>query len=243
MKTLSCAIAGTEPILSLYLSHNTDTTQERPRKKLLAVNIEMNHRIFRIALFSSLGIVIAVLFAWQYGFLPMGEGRSGRTGIAQIGGPFTLKDHMGKTRTEKDYQGKLMLIYFGYSYCPDVCPTALQIMSVALDGLDKKAKEITPIFITVDPERDTVAHLNKYVKNFHPDMVGLTGTAEQIKQAAKVYRVYYRKAEPATGSPDKDYLMDHSSVVYLMDRDGRYVTHFTHQSPSEKIEAALREHL
>lgn len=201
----------------------------------------MNHRLIRITLFSVLFIVIGFLFAWQYGFLSPGGNRSSVSGIAQIGGPFTLTDHTGTVRTEKDYHGKLMLIYFGYSFCPDVCPTALQVMSVALQNLGGKADPVIPIFITVDPERDTAKHLSDYVKNFHARMVGLTGSAEQIKQAAKVYRVYYRKAEPAAGDPPKDYLMDHSSVVYLMDREGRYVTHFTHRSPSEDIEAAIRK--
>lgn len=203
----------------------------------------MNHRLIRITLFSLLFIVIGFLFAWQYGFLSPSGNRSGVSGIAQIGGPFTLKDHTGTVRTEKDYQGKLMLIYFGYSFCPDVCPTALQVMSVALQNLGGKADPVIPIFITVDPERDTTKHLSDYVKNFHARMVGLTGSADQIKQAAKVYRVYYRKAEPAAGDPPKDYLMDHSSVVYLMDREGRYVTHFTHRSSSEDIEAAIRNNL
>jgi len=202
----------------------------------------MKSRLVPIALFSALILVIAALFAWQYGLLSPG-GRPGMSGIAKIGGPFTLVDQTGAVRTEKDFRGKLMLIYFGYSYCPDVCPTALQIMSVALQTLGAKAKAVTPIFITIDPERDTVKHLREYVKNFDPRMVGLTGSAEQIKQAAKVYRVYYHKAEPAQGNAPDEYLMDHSSVVYLMDREGRYLTHFTHQTPSETIAAAIREHL
>ena len=200
----------------------------------------MQNRLIRIMLFSTLGVVIAALFAWQYGFLSPG-GRSGTSGIAKIGGPFTLTDHTGAVKTEKDFHGKLMLIYFGYSYCPDVCPTALQVMSVAVQSLGKKAADVTPMFITVDPERDTVGHLGTYVKNFDPGMIALTGSAEQVKQAARVYRVYYRKADPAPGEAPENYLMDHSSVVYLMDREGRYVTHFTHQSPSENIEAALRK--
>jgi protein SCO1/2 len=203
----------------------------------------MNHRLFRITLVSALAIFIAVLFAWQYGFLSPGGGRPGTTGIAKIGGPFTLTDHTGTTRTEKDFRGKLMLIYFGYTYCPDVCPTALQVMSVALQNLGKDAEAVSPIFITVDPERDTVNHLSDYVKNFDGGMIGLTGSEAQIKEAAKVYRVYYRKATPEAGSPPKDYLMDHSSVVYLMDREGLYLAHFTHRSSSEDIEAAIRKYL
>jgi protein SCO1/2 len=206
----------------------------------------MTLRALRIALFATLGIVVVALFAWQYGFLSPNGGRPGASGIASIGGPFTLVDQTGATRTDKDFGGKLMLIYFGYTWCPDVCPTAVQVMSVAIDMLGDQGKEIVPILITVDPERDTPSHLSEYVKNFHPRLVGLTGSAEAIRQAAKAYRVYYRKADVnAAGekSTGKDYLMDHSSVVYLMDREGRYLTHFTHQSQSDDIVAEVRKHL
>ena len=162
----------------------------------------MTNRLVRITLFSILGLVVAALFAWQYGLLSPGGGRPGTSGIAKIGGPFTLTDHTGATRTEKDFRGKLMLIYFGYTYCPDVCPTALQVMSVAMQSLGDKGASVKPIFITVDPERDTAKHLSDYVKNFDAKMMGLTGTADQIKQAAKVYRVYYRKAPPAKGAEE-----------------------------------------
>ena len=237
------AISGTPLFLSLYL---TGKLNIYPGAKYTAgrqIFYAMTNRLVRITLFSALGIVIAMLFAWQYGFLSPGGSRPGASGIAKIGGPFTLTDHTGTVRTELDFRGKLTLIYFGYTYCPDVCPTALQIMSVALQNLGGQADSVTPVFITIDPERDTAKHLSDYVKNFHARMVGLTGSAEQIKQAAKVYRVYYRKAQPASGAPDQEYLMDHSSVVYLMDRDGRYITHFTHQSQSEDIEAAIRKYL
>ena len=189
-------------------------------------------------------IAVASWVAWSW--IGHSTGRTGSGGAQaqmDIGGPFTLTDHHGKTVTDKTYLGQYLLVYFGYGYCPDVCPTELANIAAAMDDLGDKANKVTPLFITVDPERDTVKHLAAYVKNFDPRMVGLTGSAEQIKQAAKVYRVYYRKAEPAPGNPPKDYLMDHSSVIYLMDRKGGYITHFTHRSQSEDIEAAIREHL
>jgi protein SCO1/2 len=206
----------------------------------------MTLRLLRITLFALLGIVVAGLFAWQYGWLSPGGSRGGASGVASIGGPFTLVDQTGATRTDADFRGKLMLIYFGYTWCPDVCPTAVQVMSVALDMLGEQGKEVVPILITVDPARDTPSHLAEYVGNFHPRLVGLTGSPEAIRETAKAYRVYYRKAEiNAEGEKtgDEDYLMDHSSVVYLMDRDGRYLTHFTHQSQSEDIAAGIRKHL
>lgn len=205
----------------------------------------MQSRLFRILLFSTLGIVLAALFAWQYGLLaPPGRGQGG--GGVAIGGPFALVDQNGRTRTEKDFRGRLMLIYFGYTYCPDVCPTALQVMSVAMDMLGEDAGKVVPVFATVDPERDTVAHMRDYIKNFYPGMVALTGTADAVRQAAKAYRIYYRKADVGPDgkkSGEKDYLMDHSSIVLLMDREGRYLTHFTHQTQSDAMAAEIRRRL
>ncbi len=227
---------------SRYMKGSVPTTTLGPSHRR---QIERMHRtVFRIVLFSTLGIVLAGLFAWQYGLLsPKGNGQ---TGAVSIGGPFELVDQNGKTRTDKDFRGRLMLIYFGYTYCPDVCPTALQVMSVALDMLGKDAAPVAPIFITVDPERDTVEHMRAYVKNFYPGLIGLTGSPDAIKQAAKNYRVYFRKADTLPDGKKagpKDYLMDHSSIVLLMDREGRYLTHFTHQSRSEDIAAEIRKYL
>jgi protein SCO1/2 len=136
-----------------------------------------------------------------------------------IGGPFALIDHTGKPRTDEDFRGKLLVIYFGYSYCPDVCPTDLQQIGLAVDGLGAAAESVQPLFITVDPERDTAAHLADYVRLFHPRLIGLTGSAEQIRRVALAYKVYYAKYPP--GSPD--YVVDHSSFVYLVDKAGKYI--------------------
>lgn len=162
------------------------------------------------------------------------------TGTALIGGPFTLSDHTGKRVTESDYRGKFMLVFFGYTYCPDICPAELQVVAAALDELGDKAKEIQPIFITVDPERDTVEQMGEYVENFHPTQVGLTGSSEEIAKVAKAYRVYYARVED---QGDGDYLMDHSSILYLMDRDGKFVTHFNYGTDAKALSKALAERL
>ncbi|MBU0725546.1 MAG: SCO family protein [Alphaproteobacteria bacterium] len=160
----------------------------------------------------------------------------GKPVAAMIGGPFELVDQNGKTRTEADFRDKYMLINFGYTYCPDVCPIGLQTMATALDLIGDKAKQVTPVFITVDPERDTVEQMKGYVEYFHPDMVGLTGTPAQVAVAAKAYRVYYKKA----GEPGAtDYLVDHSSIIFLMGPDGKYVTNFTHETPPERMAETL----
>lgn len=147
------------------------------------------------------------------------------SGEAAIGGPFTLVDHTGATVTEQTYRGKAMLIYFGYTYCPDICPYSLQLLAIALDQLSEAERaQFQPILITVDPERDTPEALAQYVSsNAFPDgLVGLTGTQEQVAEAAQAYRVAYRRA----GEGD-DYLMDHSSIVFLMNSEGRFVDIFS----------------
>lgn len=194
-----------------------------------------------IAIVAAIFVAVAGIVAIQ--IFPREHGGGG----ALIGGPFTLVDQDGKQRREADFRGEYMLIYFGYTYCPDVCPTALHQMTLALDQLGDRAKSVRPIFITVDPGRDTVARLKKYAANFHPRLVALTGDLDAVKQAAKVYRVYFAKAQSGDGggesSGDKDYLMDHTSIIYLMDREGRYLTHFNHQTEASKMTAQIRERL
>jgi cytochrome oxidase Cu insertion factor (SCO1/SenC/PrrC family) len=155
------------------------------------------------------------------------------SGKALIGGPFTLTNQKGERVTDETFRGKYMLVSFGYTSCPDVCPAELQLMSNALDLLGAKGEKVTPIFVTIDPERDTVSQIAGYVENFHPRMVGLTGTPEEVKTAAGAYRVYYAKSEGA--STAGGYLMDHSTFLYLMDPQGQYVTHFPYGITREKL--------
>jgi len=157
----------------------------------------------------------------------------------KIGGPFSLTDHTGRAVTEADFRGKAMLIFFGYTYCPDVCPTSLTEISAAMDKLGPLADKVVPVLVTVDPERDSVSVMKDYVAHFHPSIVGLTGTAEQIKQVAKAYRVYYAKV-PDKGGDASAYLMDHSSVIYLMGPDGRFLAHFSTQTDAETMAAKIK---
>lgn len=162
------------------------------------------------------------------------------SGKALIGGPFSLVDHNGRRVTEKDFRDTFTLVFFGYTYCPDVCPAELQVVSAALDALGEKAKRVTPLFITIDPERDTVGQMKSYVENFHPRLVGLTGTAEEIRAAAKAYRVYYARAKSDSTS---DYLMDHSSIVYLMSPDGTYLAHFAYGTDVDTMAEGIAKFL
>jgi len=168
-----------------------------------------------------------------------GLGRTVSTGEATIGGPFTLIDQDGKTKADADFRGRFMLIYFGYSFCPDVCPTTLQEMSDAFAKLGSKKSRVVPVFITVDPARDTPHVLKDYLKSFGPEFVGLTGDAKQIAEAARAYRVFIRK-HPLPGG---NYSMDHSGVIYLMGPDGRFVTYYEDEIGPDRMADDLSKRL
>jgi len=161
-------------------------------------------------------------------------------GTVAIGGPFTLVDQDGRTVTQADFKGRHMLVYFGYTFCPDVCPTELQTMSDALERLGKTAETVVPVFVTVDPGRDTPQVMKDYVRHFHPRLVGLTGSPDQTAAAAKAFKVYFAKVEGKDGAP---YLMDHSSIVYLMGPDGRFLGHFGHGTTPEAMAEGIKRKL
>jgi cytochrome oxidase Cu insertion factor (SCO1/SenC/PrrC family) len=194
----------------------------------------VRNRAFALGMAALAALVIVGASAW-FVLAPAGGSMAG--GEALVGGPFTLTDQHGRHVTEQDFAGRYMLIYFGYTYCPDFCPMSLSNMTQALDMLpSEEAEQVVPILITVDPERDTVAQLADYAPLFHPRLVALTGTPEQTKAAAKAYRVYFSKAGNGDGS---DYLMDHSTFIYLMGPNGKYVRHFSHPATPEEIAAGI----
>ena len=195
----------------------------------------------RLAVLVGVLVIVAVAaLAWRQYTAPLDVSPAARA--ARIGGPFSLVDHHGKSLTEADFRDRYMLVYFGYTFCPDVCPTSLTTMADALNILGSEADDVVPVFITVDPERDTPEHLSMYVGHFHPRLVGLTGSAEQVNAAAKVYRVYFAKARE-DGADADEYLMDHTSIVYLMGPDGAFRAHFTHQTDAETMAKRIREFL
>ncbi len=162
------------------------------------------------------------------------------TGEARVGGPFTLTDPDGNTVTEKDFAGQFMLVFFGYTYCPDFWPNELTRMSEVMSELGEDGERIVPVFITIDPERDTQEAMREYVQAFHPRIVGLTGSPEAIAEAARAYRVYYKKAESEAYA---EYLMDHSTLVYLMGPDGKFLQHFSPQTPFDRMVDLIRQNL
>jgi cytochrome oxidase Cu insertion factor (SCO1/SenC/PrrC family) len=154
-------------------------------------------------------------------------------GKAAIGGDFALTDHTGKRVTQAEFAGSHMLVFFGFTSCPDICPTALQTMAQAIDLLGERGERVVPVFVTIDPERDTVERVADYVGQFHGRMAGLTGTRQEIQAVAKAYRVYFEKVGDESSSDD--YAMDHTSVIYLMDGNGEYAAHFSFNAGAEEI--------
>ncbi len=170
-----------------------------------------------------------------------------------VGGAFSLIDTTGAAVTDADFQGRFMLVYFGYTFCPDVCPTALTTMAQAIDMLGADGAQVVPVFITVDPERDTPEHLKEYVSFFHPRQVGLTGTAEQVAAVAKAYGVLYAKDPAHDATPHDhgadaaddahDYDMEHVTTIYLMGPKGAYRARFDSATGAPEMAERIRKFL
>jgi len=191
----------------------------------------------------ALVVVIFAIGAWlnlRHGKPPENGAVGGMVVNASIGGPFELTDHTGARFTDEDLAGDYALIYFGYTFCPDVCPTELGEIAVALDQLDKDADRVRPVMITIDPERDTAEVLSEYVPLFHERLVGLTGTAEEVREVATSYRVFYRRFEDPNYTY---YLMDHTSFVYLLAPSGEIAAMFRYGTPPEDMVTTIRQHM
>jgi protein SCO1/2 len=159
-------------------------------------------------------------------------------GRGPIGGPFVLTDHTGARRTLSDFRGKVVLLYFGYTHCPDVCPTDLGQIAALLRSLGARASEVQALYITVDPERDTATHLAGYLSAFDPRIVGLTGTEEEIRSVAERYKAYFAKVPTARG-----YLMEHSANFYILDREGKFAGSLPPSTKADRLADVLRERL
>jgi len=160
-------------------------------------------------------------------------------GRGRVGGPFTLTDQTGKQRSDTDFRGKLMIVYFGYTYCPDVCPTDLMAITQALDALGPAAEGVQPVFITIDPERDTKL-LAGYVSAFHRSLVGLTGSPDEIRKVANSYKAFYVKVQDERS---RDYSIDHAGVIYLIGRNGEYLGFMPPQTNPDRLTEVLRKNL
>jgi protein SCO1/2 len=183
-------------------------------------------------------LLAAAAMVWLRGNL--GGGDRNPDIVFELGGPFRLTDAGGQEVTQAKWADKLLFLYFGYRFCPDACPTGLQNMASAMDLLGAEADKVQPLFISIDPERDTPETLAAYTGLFHPRLVGLTGTVEQVATVAKAYRVFYRKAP---GTDPANYSVDHSTYTYIADGRGKVVKVFSHNSAPEEMAEYLRSAL
>jgi cytochrome oxidase Cu insertion factor (SCO1/SenC/PrrC family) len=190
-------------------------------------------------------VLVALVAAgtlWYLGDLRAHNGTSSVSAgqSVTLGGPFALTDQNQMPRTEKDFLGKYMLVFFGYTYCPDVCPATLAVMAAALDKMGSRSERIVPIFITVDPKRDTPEKIKSYLSSFGTRFVGLTGDVKDIANVAKEYRVYYKEHPPENGG---EYTVDHSGVVYLMDPNGAFVANYSLDNSPDMLAGDLEKRL
>ena len=186
-----------------------------------------------VAAFTVSLLIGLLVMLWAMG------GVRGVTAPAAIGGPFQLTDQSGATVTEKDLQGRPTLIFFGFTHCPDVCPTSLFEMSEVLKAMGKDADRVNAYFVSVDPERDTQAAMKDYLSSFDPHLKGLTGDPESVAKVLSAYRVYAKKVPLKDG----DYTMDHTALIYLMDRDGNFVAPFNLKRTPEEAAKDLKRYL
>jgi protein SCO1/2 len=191
----------------------------------------------------ALVVVVFAFGAWlnlRHDDPPENAAVGGMVVNVDIGGPFELTDHTGAQFTRDDLAGDYALIYFGYTFCPDVCPTELGLMAEAIDLLEGDGERVRPVMITIDPERDTPDVLSEYVPLFHERLVGLTGTEQEVRDVATKYRVFYRRFEDPSYT---FYLMDHTSFVYLLSPTGEIASMFRYQTPPEEMAATIRQHM
>ncbi len=183
-------------------------------------------------------LALVGLFAWLGATMPP-QPHDSELGsdTTLIKADFSLQNAQGKTISASDLRGRYLLVYFGFTHCPDICPTTLLLMQNAIAQLGANAKKVQPVFITVDPERDTPKAVGDYVAHFGTNVLGLTGSAEQIKHAADSFKVYYSKVEQKDSA--LGYVVDHSGFIYLMGPDGRYITHFTHETAEPELTKEL----
>ncbi|KAM9845533.1 protein SCO2 homolog, mitochondrial isoform 2-T2 [Aulostomus maculatus] len=242
MLALRCIVGDLRQVRCLCINHHVHKTSSLSKGQRSSVNIKLRTRLAVTLLVSG-----GLLGAWWYVHAEKQEKDQQRRleqlrQVALGQGNFSLLDHQGRRCTKRDFLGSWVLLYFGFTHCPDICPDELEKMSAVVASLDqdKSLPPVQPVFITVDPERDDVAALSRYVKDFHPRLLGLTGTAEEVKEAGRDYRVY---ASPGVKDEDGDYIVDHTILMYLVSPDGLFLDYYNRMKSQEQITTSIRNHI
>ncbi|TPX49905.1 hypothetical protein SeLEV6574_g01210 [Synchytrium endobioticum] len=235
-------------IKACYSTASNSTGREEGRQQAPKEKLNFNRLAWNSL--AAFGISASVLFAYfQYSQYQLSQSKSASRNVSVgkplIGGPFTLTDHFGDVKTNDDYKGRFVLLYFGYTFCPDVCPEELEKMAKIVDRLDSDVDvgrdQIVPLFVSCDPRRDTPDVIKRYLAEYHPKFIGLTGTYDQIKQCAKNYRFYFSAPPKAVQGKDVDYLVDHSIFFYLLDPEGNYVAHFGRTDMADDVHEKVKD--
>lgn len=208
--------------------------------------MHIKKRVLRTVILALIGVGLGAVFALvqNKSSAPSPSTPAGPLlNVAGVGGPYTLTDHTGKVRTEADFKNTYKLIYFGFTFCPAICPTELQKITIALNELGDDASKIQPLFISVDPERDTSAVLKNYVTLFHPRLIGMTGTQDQIDAVKKAYKVYSAKVPPSKGADADEYMVDHTSFIYFMSPDDQLIALFRTEDNADVVVEQVRRTL
>uniref|UniRef100_A0A8D3AGC8 Thioredoxin domain-containing protein n=1 Tax=Scophthalmus maximus TaxID=52904 RepID=A0A8D3AGC8_SCOMX len=207
-----------------------------------AARMKLRNRLLVTLMFGG-----GVLAAWWYVYVEKQQ-KLRRQRVEQLQkvalgqGNYSLLDHRGQRRTKQDFLGSWVLLYFGFTHCPDICPEELDKLSAAVLALDRDTSlpPVQPLFITVDPDRDDVAALAQYVKDFHPRLIGLTGTSEEVKEAGRDYRVY---ASAGAKDEDGDYIVDHTVLIYLISPDGLFLDYYNRTKDQDQLTESVRNHI
>ncbi|KAF9126441.1 Cu-binding protein [Mortierella sp. 14UC] len=245
----TAAVARPSPLFNAAVTRGFSSNAQGARAQSSSAAGMLNWKTF--AVFTATGAGLLFYFREEKKRVEIARAEEARLaresatyGKPKIGGPFSLIDQNGIRTTNEDFKGRYMLIYFGFTNCPDICPEELDKMAEVLDTINgdpEIGNVITPIFITCDPQRDTVAEVKEYVKDFHKDLIGLTGTLEEIARIAKSYRVYFSK--PPKVAPGEDYLVDHSIFFYLMSPDGKFVDCYAKDHDAEHVSKSVKQHI
>jgi len=239
----SQGLVRSSPHVSRHFATGQSPQDALPKKKdITAKRGPMTWRAVGVTLGLAALMTSAMLYFKHEKEQKIEEDRTRALGKASLGGPWELVDHSGVVRKSSDFVGRWVLLYFGFTHCPDVCPDELEKLCKTVDKIDddKSIPDIIPLFITIDPNRDTVPAVAKYVKEFSAKLIGLTGTSEQIAQAARAYRVYYSEGPKDS---DADYIVDHTIILYLIDPKGHFVDYYGQNKTSEEMFNSICLHM